>query len=283
MKHTFILAALVTFVAGTTFAGGDTEADRDGFSRIAVRGEFTGVLNTTAADVVIESGSDYSVRARGDSRALSYLEFDVEDGDLRIRNPWRPWRIRSLFALNEIRRIVVEVTLPQLESVRLTGSGDARVVDEIQPRRLELRTTGPGNIRVEADTRTLDISITGSGDIEFDGRADFAEIRLTGPGDLHLSLDAETVEATVTGSGDIFADGTADMLDLSLSGPGDFDGEGFQTKEAIVSITGSGDVTVDVDDSLEARLTGPGDLVLGGSPSVVNASTTGSGRVVSAR
>jgi len=277
----FAVAFLVLLLATTSaFADGNSEIDRNGFVDIPGLRGFHGVANTTAADVVVRLGDEYTVRARGDSAILDHYEFDVRNGDLRIRRPWRPWR---WFGYVREGRVRIEVTMPEIDSITLTGAGDLVVDGRIESHDLSLRTTGAGSIEVRADVSRLDISITGAGDIDFSGSCDDAEFTLTGPGDLIASLGAGMIRGRVTGAGDVRIEGSADRLDLTLTGPGDFDGDAFAVRVADVTVTGAGSAFVSVEQTLEARLTGPGDVVLTGGDPAIDSRTTGVGRVVAQR
>lgn len=268
---------MLLVAVSAAFARGHYEYDRDGFVEIPGLRGFSGVTNTTGADVVVTLGGEYSVRARAESDVLDRLEFDVRDDELRIRQPWRPW---SVFTLARDRDARIEVTMPDLESVRLTGGGDLVVEGAIDARSLTLRTTGAGSIEAYGNAGRLDISATGGGDITFDGECESATFLLTGLANLFTDLRANSIDARITGSGDIEISGSANRLDLVLTGPGDFGGNMFDVQTASITITGSGNAFLAVERSLEARLTGAGDVVLTDGDPAVDARTTGMGRVV---
>lgn len=238
---------------------------------------FDAVANTTAAEMVIRPGGDYSVRAHGSRRALNRFRFDVSGGELRIRNPWRPWYI---FAPVRADEVLVEVSMPDVSGVELTGSGDATIEGSFRNDRLVLRTTGSGGISAEGVAVDLEVSITGSGDIDFSGRSDRTSVALSGSGKLRAELQTQTLKATITGSGDLNVRGSAEDLDLRMSSSGRFEGGRFVTETADVTQTGSGDVILTVQSALKARLSGSGDVrLIGGTPSV-DSSLSGSGRVL---
>ena len=87
-----------------------------------------------------------------------------------------------------------DVTIPELKSIKVTGSGD-----------LESRGT--------LICPNLDILITGTGDANLTVESDTINATLTGIGDLILSGHCRYLEATVTGLGDLDIDHfTADSL-----------------------------------------------------------------------
>jgi putative autotransporter adhesin-like protein len=272
-----LLATLMLAAAVVVCAGGARQTDGDGFQQIPGIREFDGIVNTTRADVIIRVEQGFSVRARGDSRVLEQYRFDVQGGRLRIRNPWRPWYILSA---GRDHAVLVEVTMPRLSSLRLTGSGDARVEGTIHADTLTFRTTGSGGISANGHADVLEITITGSGDTEFAGSCDEADIDLAGSGELRLALEARAVEARISGSGDVGVRGSAGDIRLQLVSSGEFRGENFTATTANVTITGSGDASLAVQRELSARLSGGGDLLLTDGSPEIDLRTTGSGRVV---
>jgi len=273
------LIACLALASVSAYAGRDGRTTVEG-QLIAVSQDFNGVRNTTAARVIVRVGAEHSVRVTGENRALDRLFVEVDEGVLKIRRPWRPWNPATYLPFESDREVLVEVTMPELNSVTLTGSGSAMVEGMIRTDRLDLRTTGPGRISATGDVHVLDVSITGSGDIDFRGTADEATVSLTGPGDLYLDLDAGRIEARTTGSGDIILLGSARTLALKIRDGGRFDGEHFITDTAEITISGSADALLQVRRELDARLTGGGDIRLVGRAPTIVATTTGSGRVI---
>lgn len=125
------------------------------------------------------------------------------------------------------------------------------------------------------------LGISGSGDIttETDLNCENLKIKVTGSGDINISnLDATSSELYLTGSGDInLYGGNADYYTVKLSGSGDLNSFGFLCDAADVKVTGSGNANVYIFSSLNATLTGSGDVVYKGIPDVITTSTgTGS-------
>ena len=64
-----------------------------------------------------------------------------------------------------------------------------------------------------------------------------------------------------TGNGDSNVSGTIDFLDINKIGNGDVDASNLNVKKAELKSTGNGDLTVNVSETLSARLTGNGDII----------------------
>ena len=126
-----------------------------------------------------------------------------------------------------------------------------------------------------------DISLTGSGDVYFkEGvNANILRLAVTGSGDVIGKINVKTLESDVTGSGDIKISGHADNAKIGVTGSGDFSGRSLATINAVVRVGGSGDVAVNVSGSLQANVTGSGDIHYGGNPKNISKSTSGSGDI----
>jgi hypothetical protein len=184
--------ALLIPIAATVLLTGCSLAD-DGPRVTQTRDvdTFTRIDNDSSADVRLHVGEPLSVRVRAGEKVIDDVHTDVRDGVLRVRFD------HSGFGGNDV---VVEASVPSLQGIDVSGSGD-----------------------IEADGRTdrLSLDVDGSGD------ADVAD------------LVARTARVTVSGSGDasVRAD---DELDLRLDGSGDIEYRGNPrvTKED----DGSGDI-----------------------------------------
>lgn len=64
-----------------------------------------------------------------------------------------------------------------------------------------------------------------------------------------------------TGNGNSNVSGTIDVLDIIKIGNGDVDASNLNVKKAELKSTGNGDLTVNVSETLSARLTGNGDII----------------------
>ncbi|MCX2741106.1 head GIN domain-containing protein [Pontibacter anaerobius] len=124
-------------------------------------------------------------------------------------------------------------------------------------------------------------SVGGSGLIEledvFKGRS--FETSVSGSGDVLLRLATRELNARISGSGTIRAAGVADVQDVSISGSGKYLGYDLNSREAEISISGSGKSEVEVSDRLDVEISGSGRVHYSGDPSV-NSNVSGSGKVV---
>lgn len=104
-------------------------------------------------------------------------------------------------------------------------------------------------------------------------------ISLTGAGNISVAnIRGAKLAAALTGSGNIRLQGKAEDLTVSLAGAGNYEGSGFSTRRAKVTLSGTGDAQVNVSEELDARVSGVGSITYAGSPKV-HKSVTGVGSV----
>jgi hypothetical protein len=167
------------------------------------------------AGVVITGPRGLADRVRLENGRLS-----LGDGDERVVFGWDQ---NGPTARSERDELQVVVTAPNINAFDLEGSG-----------RLTLR---------DYDQDTLAIDLSGSGEVEANGRTRALELDISGSGDADLS-DLVTTDANVamTGSGDARVAPTG-RADITISGSGDVD---VTTRPTTVnqSVSGSGDVSV---------------------------------------
>lgn len=107
-----------------------------------------------------------------------------------------------------------------------------------------------------------------------------AEVTIKGSADVALfDLDQRALELKISGSGDIDADGRVDELVIEVSGSGDIDATGLDAQRVDISVAGSGDVDVQAKVAVRARLTGSGDMKIRGNPPERDVKVWGSGDV----
>jgi hypothetical protein len=228
MKNLLVFAAMLAFSCTAPVLSGETVKEIRDVS------QFSALSLAISADVFLTQGPVQKIEIEGDKAALEEIETVVNDATLKIRT-------KDKFHGN-IGKVSVYITMPEINGLSVAGSGD---------------------ISARSDIRTdeLDLNVSGSGSILFNG------------------LSAREVSATITGSGniDISAGQAGSELDVVITGSGSFSAEGFSVEEADVTITGSGSARVWAVKELESNITGSGNVVYKGEPQV-NASSTGSGR-----
>jgi hypothetical protein len=199
--------------------------------------DFTGIELAISGDVYVKQGADYSLTIEADKDILERIETEVDGNTLKIRTQ------KGYNFIWDNTKINIYVSMPQVERLSISGSGDIKAESSIK-------------------TESLALNISGSGDISIP------------------NLSVMNLSARISGSGDIDVSGggSAKIAEISVSGSGDISLKNIKFAEAEVSIVGSGDAYVNVTEKLNARIVGSGDIRYSGNP-LVDAKITGSGEL----
>ena len=133
---------------------------------------FTGIYLPGVSTVSVHVGVKQTVVVHADSNLIARVTTDVRNGTLVIAE-------RGNFS-NE-RPVSVEVTVPRLDGVALSGSGHVNV-EGARARKFTVRESGSGALTVTGAVEELDTSLSGSGNVQLQ------------------DLAARDVKATLSGS-----------------------------------------------------------------------------------
>jgi uncharacterized Zn-binding protein involved in type VI secretion len=177
-----------------------------------VVGSFTKIDLSGSPDVEVTVGPATSVAVTADDNILPIIETTVDGDTLKIAS-------KSSYSTS--LGVTVKITMPTLDGVSVSGSGD-------------IRAKG-------LKSGDLDAAVTGSGDVTLNGMVARLHGQITGSGNLRAGeLGAKNVRVSVTGSGDATVQATEE-LDASVTGSGDVRYSGHPPKVR-KEITGSGDI-----------------------------------------
>ena len=229
---------------------------------------FTQVSFSVSGNLNIRIGSEFKVVLEGNKDFLSEVITEVSSDRLTIKrketeNGWFWNRGRNRFEFNN-EKITVNITMPAISGLSVTGSGTAEVFDSLITGSLSLSVTGSGRLILnDLSNEDLNCSVSGSGDIIIN------------------NVSGKNLNCRITGSGDISikGNGSFDKADIGITGSGDYTGESLKLETASISVTGSGNCNCNVTNLLEARITGSGNITYLGNPSRLDSRSTGSGRI----
>ncbi|MEC5166768.1 hypothetical protein RCH18_002517 [Flavobacterium sp. PL11] len=140
---------------------------------------------------------------------------------------------------------------------------------------------GKGIVIVIPIENINNVSLTGSGDIvgKTTIKSENFSVQLTGSGDIDLKIEANSVNVLLTGSGDINLSGNTESINSDLKGSGDIDAGKLTSKNANVTVSGSGDNAVNCTETIYARVTGSGEIKYTGNPNKKDTKVSGSGSI----
>jgi hypothetical protein len=190
------------------------------------------------------------------------------------------------------------------------GSGVAavqeRLVDGFQAVRAEglidvdVQIGEPTSVTLQADDNilplltsevvngTLVLSSRSNYEAETDVRAtirvgSLQALTIEGIGDVTVrGLDEPSFQLTIAGSGNAACHGRVDTLEVEITGMGDAQLAGLEARAVRARVVGMGDAEVHASESLEAAVTGMGDVIYHGKPGDVRTQVDGMGSVLPA-
>ena len=221
---------------------------------------FSSIRVQAPIDIELGEGPTEGAEVHVDSNLASRVRLDVDGGVLTVT------MVGQSHNLHKRSRILLRT--PTIEAIALESSADMKVLRRRQKSaEVKLTLAGSGDLDWEdGDGETLDVVISGSGDLELKGSfrsaninvsgsgdvsakplrvRDGVQVSLVGSGDITLEGSAQTVNAKLDGSGDLTVKGMCgDTLRAVVSGSGDLDADDFRCKAAFVTTQGSGDAEV---------------------------------------
>jgi hypothetical protein len=163
----------------------------------------------------------------------------------------------------------VVITGPQavIDWVRVQGS---RLWMQDGPERVTLRLEN-GSLNGWSDSERIRIVVTAPSVTTFD---------LEGSSDLKIrDYDQDALSIDLSGSGEIEADGRTRTLELDISGSGEADLSRLTLTDANVAIAGSGEARLGPTGRADVTISGSGDVELTQQPATLNQSISGSGGI----
>lgn len=195
---------------------------------------FQSLLTEGSINVKIIPGDRYALKIVGDDNIIPYVVTEIREDELSIH-------YQDRVSISNAHTHV-EVTVPFLNKIKTSGSGDI---------------SSEGTI---TNNKMIEISSAGSGDIQ-------------------LSVNSPAVKIVGAGSGDFELSGETRDLNYSGSGSGDLNCRALKAENAKISIRGSGNVNVFASNTLSANIAGSGNVFYWGNPSLQSVNVAGSGKM----
>lgn len=150
------------------------------------------------------------------------------------------WKIGFEKNVRHTESIKIWVTVSDLKQLSVSGSGS--IVGENSFSNLgdlQLSVSGSGNIKLDAASKNLNVNISGSGNMDLEGSTGAAAMKISGSGDINaFDLAVKSCEVKISGSGDSSVN-VSESLDVSIAGSGDVFYKGRPSVRSKVSGSGS--------------------------------------------
>lgn len=296
MRRTIIIAMLISTAAftGCYYFGPCLDGDGPVVSEVRTVVDFTGVSNTGSFDVYVTLADEFYVEVVAQENLIPIIETDVSGNTLIIDT-------QEGTCFRSSSPVEVYVSLPDLEELRLTGSGKL-IADVAENQFFECSNSGSGVVSVDTIyAENLAVGNTGSGTVEvFESHVDEVSLVQTGSGTIDIEsvfgssevnirhsssgrvratiFEGSMVDVIMSGSGRTDIYGEAIVADYTLSASGKLDALELVAEDVNATNTGSGNIFLWATELLEATITGSGDIVYRGQPTI-SMQITGSGSV----
>ena len=176
-------------------------------------GSFTKISLSGEATVEVTIGDPQSVIVRTDDNLLADVETEVNADTLEVSEP-------SLTDLDPTAGMVVEVTVPELGEVEVSGSGDLSVTG-VEGELFRAEVSGAGTVEASGEVEQVEAEVSGAGDVQLSQLiAQDATADVSGAGNIHVHA-TESLQADVSGAGDIIYSGDPADVETDVSGAGD--------------------------------------------------------------
>lgn len=226
MKKIFTLLSLTAFAFFVSIDSSQAQKetrDVDSFNKISF-----GI----SGNLYIKQGNTQSLVLEGDD--LDDIKTEVSNGKLRIKNKNSGWNWHR-------ERVDVYITVRDLEGISLSGSG---------------KVIGENTFK----TGDLELSVSGSGEMELD-------------------IESDDVESGISGSGEIELTGMARTHHVSISGSGKLRADDLRVETYNIHISGSGSCRIYASKEIDASVSGSGSIYYKGDPDKVYSKASGSGKL----
>ena len=200
-------------------------------------GNFTGIDLAIANDVTISQGAVQKVEVTGHPNIIDKIKTNVSDN---------VWRIDFKSGCYKDYKLSVNITMPVLNYVGLSGTGDVTVNDFTEQSKLALDLSGTGDIILN----------------NFEG-IDNLSILLSGTGDIKANKNISTLKT----------------LNCGISGTGDYIGFNISCENSTVNSSGTGDCQLTVSKTLTAKISGTGNIYYKDQPTI-NKNISGTGSII---
>lgn len=199
--------------------------------------------------------------------------------------------VKNFHSIANAGAVEVFVEIGNQEGLSIEGSDEdvERIETVVQNGILKIRTKRDFNnwnvalnsVKIYITAVKLDALLqSGSGSIELEGKmtSASADIQLSGSGEITAAMDTQSAKVSLSGSGNIALAGKVGELNITMAGSGDVNADKLSAENSKIKIAGNGTAYVNVSESIDAKMVGPGAVKYMGDPSITT-SKLGAGSV----
>lgn len=179
-------------------------------SESRVLNDFNSINSSIFAEIIITQGPLEDVIIEAQENILNVIETTVVNGELMIT---------LNRCIDVIEPVEVYVTIPDIQSLTLTGVGNFVSQNDLSLANLGITLTGTGDFDLRGTVNNLDILLTGVGDVNaFNLISEVCNVNVTGVGNVEVFVNEE-LNVTLSGVGDVYYMGNPDLT-INITGMG---------------------------------------------------------------
>jgi len=169
---------------------------------------FTGFDFQVGGEVTVVPGSTQQVIVRSQQNVIDLLNRDVINGI---------WEIGYTQCAERVSEFSVDITVPELDSVELSGAGTINA--ETRASTIDTILSGAGTVTLSGEATSQQVTLEGSGTVEaFDLTTNETSVLLAGQGTVNVSA-SEQLNVDLLGAGAVFYKGDP-QLNVHITGAG---------------------------------------------------------------
>lgn len=173
--------------------------------------DIRGLAVSGSQNVVVTQGSPQEIVVEGQANLIDILSTRVRDGI---------WEVRFTENVRNVEDFTVFVTIPDVDQVNVSGSGNVSSDGDLNLDVLSIRVSGSGNVSLAGSVDEQTAVVSGSGEVSnYNMSSRQTTATVSGSGAVRVTA-TETLNATVSGSGDIRYRGNPATVNQSVSGSG---------------------------------------------------------------
>ncbi|QMU27917.1 PspC domain-containing protein [Adhaeribacter radiodurans] len=184
----------------------------------------------------IKKGDEFSVRARGDQEGISSLKAEQNGSTIEFKSNENFWD----FAKNDRSNVLIEITLPTLERVDLSGAVKSEI-SGFEEDKCRISQSGAVQTSVALNTDELELDLSGA------------------------------ARTTLTGK--------TNDLRISASGACNVQATNFKAKTADLDLSGASKANIYVTEKLKAGASGVSHISYSGNPANVSSDASGASKI----
>jgi hypothetical protein len=216
---------------------------------VNLTGAFNRISNRGLGNLHLAQGEAEDLRIKGSEELKAHVRTEVKDGTLEIRfeHDWLDWLTWGLIGA---WKLDYYLTMRDINGIALRGAGNLECA-KIETTDLELSQAGAGNVAIASLSATE------------------LKIKHSGAGNLAVkSLAVEVLSVEQSGVGNIELSGRATRQDVHLSGAGNYSASRLESQDVLIRQSGLGNASVWAAGTLEASLSGAGNIEYRGAPAL---------------